>query len=369
MHTLGRRALLCGCLLLAQPTACAKKEERAEPTQLPSAKPEMAQQETLKQEAVKHAIQSLITSRLETWLEATKKLQAAAPMHADRGWDKQLDAAPISQMKAHWLEGRVAYELIEGAIAHTFPESDTATDARYEDFLATIGAGGDYHPFDDQGVIGMHGIERVLWADTIPEEVVRFERGLPGYKVATQPSTAEEAQQFKQKLVGRLVTDIETLTRQFKSVELDIAFAYRGLLDLAVEQAEKVDLAATGQEESRYAQTTMRDLRANYQGCLDTYALFKPWLREKPGGAEVDGLVDAAFERLRAAYARVPGDSIPRPPGSWSSLEPSPDDAKSDFGKLFLLVSAETDDAKHGSLHHSLIRAAEALGLPKRVTQ
>jgi iron uptake system component EfeO len=259
--------------------------------------------------------------------------------------------------------------VIEGAIAPTFPESDTATDARYDDFLATLGGTGDHHPFDDQGVVGMHAIERVLWAHDTPEEVLRFERALVGYKPATQPKNAQEAKDFKHKLAGRLVSDIEALKRQFASVELDLAFTFRGLIDLAVEQAEKVDLAATGQEESRYAQTTMRDLRSNYKGCVDAYAFFQPWLLKKPEGRAVHDAVTAAFKRLEAAYAAVPGDAIPRPPATWSSLEPSAADAESDFGKLFLTVSNETDDSKAGSLHHSLIRVAEVLGLPKRVTQ
>jgi iron uptake system component EfeO len=314
-------------------------------------------------------MKELIGQQLQRWLAATRKLQAAAPEPSDRGWDKQLDAESINQMKAHWLEGRGAYELIEGAIAPTFPESDAAADARYDDFLGLLGGTGDHQPFDDKGIVGMHAIERILWADSIPDIVVTFERGIPGYKPAAQPANAEEAKDFKHKLVVHLATDIETLKRQFSTVELDIAFAFRGLIDLAVEQAEKVDLAATGQEESRYAQTTMRDLRANYQGCLDAYALFKPWLANRPDGVAIDAKVSAAFERLRVAYAAVPGDAIPRPPTTWSSLEPSAADAESSFGKLFLAVSAETDDAKPGSLHHSLIRVADALGLPKRVTQ
>lgn len=319
--------------------------------------------------AVQDKMKALIAERIDAWLEASRELQQAAPEPEGRGWGAKLDAAAIEAMKRHWLTGRDAYELIEGAIASIFPESDTATDARYDDFLGVIGGTGDHHPFDDQGIVGMHAIERILWADSIPEEVVRFEQGVPGYKAAAQPATEEEARLFKNALAKRLVTDIETLKRQFATVELDIAFAFRGLIDLAVEQAEKVDLAATGQEESRYAQTTMRDLRANYRGCVDAYAIFKPWLLAKPGGEEADRAVTAAFDRLQAAYAKVSGDAIPRPPRTWSSLEPSEADRASEFGSLFVAVSDETADTKEGSLHHSLIRVADALGLPKRVAR
>jgi iron uptake system component EfeO len=83
-------------------------------------------------------------------------------------------------MRAAWHRGRTAYELIEGAIAPLFPESDTATDARYDDYLAHLGADGDADAFDAPGVIGMHALERISWADQIPAEVSSFERGLSG---------------------------------------------------------------------------------------------------------------------------------------------------------------------------------------------
>lgn len=321
-------------------------------------------------EAVQAAMKKLIAAQVDIWLEASRKLRDAAPEPAGRGWDARgADRDAIERMKQHWLEGRVAYERIEGAIAPLFPESDTATDARYDDFLAVLGGTGDHHPFDDQGIVGMHAIERVLWRDAIPEEVTYFERGIAGYKPARQPATEEEAKAFKHQLAQRLVTDIETLKRQLDTVELDIAFAFRGLIDLAVEQAEKVDRAATGQEESRYAQTTMRDLRANYEGCLAAYRLFQPWLLKSASGLEIDAAVLAAFERLRVAYAAVPGDAIPRPPESWSTLAPTDADRASDFGRLFTAVSAETDPNAEGSLHRSLTRVASALGLPERVTE
>jgi iron uptake system component EfeO len=317
---------------------------------------------------VQRELAALLRREVDVWLDAARGLAAAAPEPRAGGWSEQ-DRPAIEAMKRHWGSGRVAYEHIEGAVAPLFPESDTATDARYDDFLLRLGETGDSNPFDARGVIGMHAIERVLWADAIPAEVVRFERVLPGYRAAAFPGNEVEARAFREQLVAQLISDIGTLRTQLASVELDLAFAFRGLIDLASEQAEKVDRAATGQEESRYAQATMRDLRANHRGCRDAYELFRPWLLARPDGSARDAAVLAAFTRLESAYAAVSGDAIPRPPRTWSSLDPELNDVTSDFGKLFVAVRSETDARLEGSLHHSLLAAARSLGMPDPVTR
>lgn len=317
---------------------------------------------------VRDGLKSFVARELDVWLTASRELEAASPEPRDDGWREQ-DRPAISAMRAAWSKGRVAYEHIEGAVAPIFPESDTATDARYDDFLMRIGADGDANPFDADGVIGMHAIERILWSDAIPLEVLQFEQVLPGYRAAAFPRTRSEAEDFRRKLVAKLISDVSTLRAQFESVELDTAFAFRGLIDLATEQSEKVDKAATGQEESRYAQATMRDLRANQQGCRDAYELFRPWLLTTPDGPAHDAAVLAAFSRLEAVYAGVPGDAIPRPPRTWSSLDPTLNDVSSEFGKLFVAVASETDARREGSLHHSLLAAARSLGMPEPVTR
>src|SRR5262245_24364293 len=93
-----------------------------------------------------------LTSKVHTFRVAAEDLQKAAPTPSGRGWDAAQDARAIATMKEAWGRAREAYELVEGAVAPLFPESDTATDARYDDFLATLGAQGDRAPFDDQGV-------------------------------------------------------------------------------------------------------------------------------------------------------------------------------------------------------------------------
>lgn len=341
------RATLMGVLVLAT-AGCGKADEDAQRAR------------------VEREMKQWLVTNVRDFRVAAQDLQQAAPTPSGRGWSATEDAAAISSMKAAWGRARQAYELVEGAIAPIFPDSDTATDARYDDFLTTLGAQGDRTPFDDQGVVGVHAIERILWADAIPKEAVEFENGLPGYRPAAFPATEAEALEFKQKLAAKLVTDLEHLERDLAPLELDIAFAFRGLIDLTNEQLEKVDRAATGREESRYAQSTMRDLRANRDGCLAAYKIFRPWLLAR-GQTELDAKVQAGFDRLRVSYDAVQGDAIPRPPQGWSSLEPKPEQMASPFGKLFQVVRRETDDQQQSSLSASLMSVADALSLPKAV--
>jgi len=342
-----RRIAACSALAFAL-ASCGKGDDQAQ------------------QARIERSMKVWLALGLKAFRGAASDLQQSAPTPSGRGWSALDDAEAISQMKEAWGRARQAYELIEGAVAPLFPDSDTATDARYDDFMAALGPAGDPEPFDDRGVVGVHAIERVLWADTVPRETVQFECRLPGYRAAAFPATEAEARDFKHKLAGKLVTDIEELEQQLEPVELDIAFAFRGLIDLTNEQIEKVDRAATGREESRYAQTTLRDLRANREGCLAAYRLFQPWLvaRER---TDLDAQVLAGFGRLAQAYDSIPGAAIPRPPDSWSSLAPKPEHSSTRFGRLFSVVRRETDDKQPGSLSSNLMRVADALGLPKAV--
>jgi iron uptake system component EfeO len=326
-----------------------------------------ASEEDRERSNVQRGMKKFIGGEIENWLQAGRDLAQAAPLPEGRGWDAALDKDAIAKMRKDWERARSAYERIEGAIAPMFPESDTATDARYDDFLVTLGAAGDPNAFDGTGIVGAHALERILWADIAPAEVVTFEKGLPGYRPARFPATDAEAKAFKQELANRFVSDIQKLDAEFKPLALDLAFAFRGLIDLAAEQVEKVDKAATGEEESRYAQSTMRDLRANREGCLAAYKIFQAWLLSRPGGKDVDKAVLAAFSRLEKAYAGVSGDAIPHPPKTWSSVQTTPEDLKTPFGTLFTVVKRESDDKVPGSLRASLVAVAETLGLPEVV--
>lgn len=330
---------------------------------VPACQTSNATSASAQRQRVQSEMKVLISTQLDAWHAAAIELQRAAPTPSGRGWVLHEDANAIAAMKGAWQMGRDAYERVEGAVAPLFPESDAATDARYDDFLLRLGAVGDATPFDGEGVIGMHAIERILWVDSTPATVVEFERNLPGYRPARMPENAEEARRFRDELVGRLISDIERLRREFTPLSLDVAFAFQGTIDLAMEQVEKVDKASTGQEESRYAQSTMRDLRNNYQGCLDAYLVFQPWLRQTEDGRKEDARVLAAFERLRKAYEAVVGAAIPEPPARWSSLAPHPEALETPFGTLFRSVKSEADPEREDSLVAGLYRTARVLEL------
>ena len=315
------------------------------------------------QAEIADGMQSSIAVEIEGWRSDAKALCDAAPSPTGRGWDPQLDAAAITAMKEAWRKARVHYEHIEGAVAPLFPELDAATDARYDDFLSELGPAGDQALFDDQGVTGMHAIERILYADAISPEVKTFEAGLPGYVEAAFPATEADAVSFKTKLCARLVTDVTTLQDQWKPAQLDIGAAFQGLISLMNEQHEKVNKASTGQEESRYSRMTLADIHSNLAGTKTIYALFQPWILSKSNGSASDTGITKGFEELQAAYDANPGDTIPAPPATWSAT-PSPEDLATPFGKLFQAVTVAVDPARDGSVVFEMNEAAGVMGLP-----
>ena len=94
-------------------------------------------------------------------------------------------------------------------------------------------------------------------------------------------------------------------------------------MSLVEEQREKVLKASTNEEESRYSQRTMTDLRDNLVGTKAAYAIFQPWITAKAGGADLDRGILAGFASLDAAYAAVSGEAIPEPPATWSAENPT----------------------------------------------
>jgi iron uptake system component EfeO len=136
------------------------------------------------------------------------------------------------------------------------------------------------------------------------------------------------------------------------------------------EQQEKVNKAASGEEESRYSQRTMADLRSNLDGTTKIYELFRPWLQSKPAaggmpsGADVDASVTAGFADLKTFYASVPGDAIPQPPATWSAENPSAADLQTPFGQLYEKIHHAVDPKTDGSLVVEMNDGATLLGIP-----
>src|SRR5262249_55980189 len=158
---------------------------------------------------------------------------------------------------------------------------DHDIDARYDDFLTEIGTQGDPNLFDDNGVLGMHAIERILYSDSIPQRVVAFEAALPGYIKAAYPATEQQAIEFKNKLCAKLVADVVSIQMEWTPLNLKAAVAFQGLISLMNEQREKVVKASSNEEESRYAQRTMADLRDNLAGTKKAYPAFQAWILSK----------------------------------------------------------------------------------------
>jgi iron uptake system component EfeO len=301
---------------------------------------------------VTSAMHTAMTQNLADMVQAARELQAAAPLH---GWNVVADAAAIARMREAWKSMRVAWEQVEGAVAAMFPELDDAMDSRYE---ALLGSQGDPYLFDANGVIGMHAIERILFAPVTRPEVVTFERGLTGYKQSAYPATDNEAIAFKTQLVQRLIDDATQLQSSWKPEDVDIATGYQGMVKLMNEQQNKVKLAASGAEESRYSNITLADLRNNLTGTHQAYDLFRDWIHSKSSAVSSDQLVQDQFSSLQNAYASTPGESLPAAPPGWDPSNPM----GSDFGKLWQQVHDSVDPNSQGSVVFEMSRIAELLG-------
>lgn len=301
-----------------------------------------------------------VLGEIQTLGQSASDLCAAAP--SGSGWDATLNATSIAEMKTTWTAARAAYERTEGVIAPLFPDTDYAIDARYDDYMLDLAGAGDPQPFDGEGVTGMHGIERILWASEIPSLVVDFEQTLPGYAPAAWPATEAEANQFKTGICQQFVSDVDTLEGQWSPTQIHINIAFQGLISLMNEQREKVVKAASDEEESRYSQRTMADIRDNLEGTRIIYSLFRDYVRTKKNGTTLDASIVAGFDVLDAAYDQVDGDAFPLPPDTWSSENPSATDLQTPFGKLYTTVDDAADPNNEASVVNQMNQAADLLG-------
>jgi iron uptake system component EfeO len=305
---------------------------------------------------------AFIQQNLDALAVNAQALCDAAPTPAGRGWNAAMDRAAIDAMKTAWKKARPDYERVEGAIAVLFPEVDRSIDERYDGFLENQT---DTNLFDDEVVTGNHAIERILWSDSTPARVVAFERDLGSkYVEARFPRTEAEASDFKTKLCARWARETKKMAADFGPLALDPAAAFRGVLGSMQEQVEKVEKAATGEEESRYSQFTLADMRANLEGGKLTFAAFRPWMSAKALSA-TEQRIAAAFASLEAEYAKVQGDAIPAVPETWSNQMPSVADLQSPFGRLFAAVRDAADEKVSGSLAEQMTLAADGLGIPQ----
>jgi iron uptake system component EfeO len=308
------------------------------------------------------SVKNYVDAQLEKLNSGALAIQKAAPAPDADGWNATDDAAAVSAMRKAWADTRDAYERIEGSIAVLFPTLDVSTDERYDGFLGSDGP--DDNLFDGEGVTGVHAVERILWADSIPDRVKNFESTLDGYKPAEFPMTREEADAFKNELIGRLITDTKTMRDEFHGVALAPSAAFRGMIGSMQEQSEKTKLAASGEDESRYAQRTLADMRANLTGAVAVFDAFKPWINAAAGAGR-DDEISSGFKTITAAYTAVDGPALPAVPDGFDPDNPSDADLKTPYGKLWKLLHTETDLNTDGSLVSKMSSAADAMGIPE----
>jgi iron uptake system component EfeO len=339
-----RRFLLAAGLFLA---ACANQNDLV----LADAALDDAATTAARDEALGHA---------DDLRAAVTDLCAAAPAPTATGWSAATHPDAVARMRDSWRRARVAYQSIEGLMDMFLGDVDAAVDARLE---AALAAGPDENPFDDEGFVGMHAVERILWADQIPAAVAAAEASAGGIAAASFPQTAEQATDFRDELCARLVTDAATLRERLGDLTLDAPSLYEAGVRLVEAQAEKLAEAAEGHDECRYAGATLADMRANLASAKRTHALFAAWLATKAEGPHVAGEVDDGFAALEAAYAAVEGDALPPVPVGWDAERPAPASLATPYGTLFSAASAASDDTVDGSLAHSLDEAAGLLGI------
>jgi iron uptake system component EfeO len=303
-------------------------------------------------------VKAFVDSQLSKLVSASEELQDAAPEPDEDGWNDSDDQEAWNEMAAAWKKARTAYENVEGPIATLFAGLDVSADARYDAFLEEDGADDDL--FDDEIVTGMHGIERILWSSKTPDYVITFEEKLDGYKAAAFPKTEAEADAFKNKLAQRLVDDAKKMKEDYATVALEVGTAFQGIAASTREQSEKTNKAATGEDESRYAQNTLADMRANLNGANEVYKAFKAWIEDTGGDTQA---IERGFAQLKAAYDEVEGDALPKVPEGFNPDKPTEDDLKTPYGKLWKLLADETDLENEQSLVSIIDSAARGMGI------
>lgn len=288
--------------------------------------------------------------------------EARALLHA--GEALCAEGIDLGERRARWRDARLHYERIEGAIAVLFPETDADVDDRYE-HVAELRADGD--PFDGEGFVGMHAIERVLFGPEVfarepPSEVARFESALIHFAPPVALDDTTRAR-FESGLCARLVRDLRGMEETLDPVALDPSTAWRGVLGSIEEQAEKVRLGTTGQSESRYAGHTLADMRGNLEGGRAVLEAFATEIEGLPEGPERLRRLREGFARLDEAYRASPGDDLPAVPPGFDPDRPRAEDRDTPYGRLFVLLGHESDPEAHQSLAYEIRATGRAMGI------
>ena len=149
-------------------------------------------------------VKAFVDSQVQRLVQASQgppSRQRPASLDAD-GWNAEDDAdAYDGHGRERGGKPRAAYENVEGPIAALFegarclrPTRATTPSSKKTEQTSNL--------FDDKDVTGMHAIERILFSDSTPDYVVKFEMDAltDDYKAAAFPKTEAEADAFKNKL-------------------------------------------------------------------------------------------------------------------------------------------------------------------------
>lgn len=305
------------------------------------------------------AANALIQRRFDDFAAAAEALHDAVPAADPDGWNAKDDASAVEAMRAAWLKARAAYTAVEVPASTLFPELHRRLDSDYDDLIVDSP---DTFLFDEHGVRGLQAVERILWSDAIPANVLAHESALPNYVAAGFPRSDDDAKEALE-LFEALAADADALRDGFRATTIDAATAYSTTTLSLQEQLGQLDEAAKGEAKSRYAGVSLANLRVDLAATEATYAVFRPWILAKPGGAHTDDEVAGAFVRLKAVYDAAPGDDLPLPPPGWRGLDPSDDLIDSPFGKLFAAARDEADASVDGALCFEMVEAAGLLGV------
>ena len=290
-------------------------------------------------------------------------LQSFAVDADANGWNVDNNRASVFTMRQQWKNARLGYESVDAVVGLLFPELDVALDRRYEEAIAIAA---DDNVFDDVGFTGLHAVGRVLFVDELAPAVLTFEQSAGDaftpsrYSPAAFPADLAESGDFKTKLTQRLLDDSAALTASVEAADVGVDDVMASIAAAVQEQRATVAVSVEGADESRYAQNTMIDLRAQLQGGIGLFDVLDPVFVAKDEGA-VSEDIHAGFARLQAAFDAVTGDALPPVPATWDATAPSAEDRATAFGALFVVVDAEADAANPASLAAALTRGALVL--------
>jgi len=268
-------------------------------------------------------------------------LRDAAPAPDADGWSDPEEATAVVAMREHWRRARVIYHRMWAAAAILMPDQEAAIERLY-----------DVHLNEGDGEFeGMHAVERVLWADAIPAEVAEREAMLPDSEAARFPTDEASARAFREDLCGDLIELAGEMRTRFADHSLEPQLAVFGL-QKTVEKLLKKLSPPLGLYDSRYAQHTLVEMRANVTGIGEAWLVYGPLVDSVDPAASqavVDGL--ARLEPVRAAPA-----VLPAVPAGWNpSIVDSPP-GSGDYSTLWSQLAAEVAP-ETGTLSWGLGRA------------